>query len=333
VNAPDAHVEVPPNANSGRRAYFLALLRSRSVVYPLVLGAICPFLLGAYIRAPQLMVLAPATVATSVLAIAAFVADRRAKINFFSAFAARSGLEYVERWDIPAFTPLLGAGTDRWCEHWMMGQVVREPALSGGLGYFVYERRSESEGSAGRVGHTTEHTSLTICAVDIEPSLPLFKGVYLRPHRSFFELKRDWLAGARTRKVELESIAFAQKYELRIADDQDELLLRQLLSPSLVEWLAQHPLAPGFELRAGMLVVFLPRALDDAGNLTFLLDTAGEIARRVVAEVREASGSLAYAMLRQNGEDRRDIGGGRAPARRERGHSAALGSRRQAQDF
>jgi hypothetical protein len=50
-----------------------------------------------------------------------------------------------------------------------------------------------------------------------------------------------------------------------------------------------HPLVPGFELRAGALVVFVPKQLDNGGNLTFLLDAAREIARRVVREVEEES--------------------------------------------
>ena len=65
----------------------------------------------------------------------------------------------------------------------------------------------------------------------------------------------------------MESTQFVERYELRAAADQDELMLRRLLSPTVVSWLANHPLAPGFELKAGTLVVFVPRARD-AGNLT-----------------------------------------------------------------
>jgi hypothetical protein len=73
-----------------------------------------------------------------------------------------------------------------------------------------------------------------------------------------------------------------------MSTDQDEIPLRRPFSPTLVNWLAEHPLSPGFELRGGTLVVFVPRALEDGGNLTFLLDATREIARRVLSEVREA---------------------------------------------
>ena len=84
----------------------------------------------------------------------------------------------------------------------------------------------------------------------------------------------------------MESLAFSERYELLVADDQDEIMARQLLSPSLVVWLAEHPLAPGFELRAGMLVVFVGRSLEDEGNLTYLMDATRRIAARVADETR-----------------------------------------------
>jgi hypothetical protein len=110
-----------------------------------------------------------------------------------------------------------------------------------------------------------------------------------RQRRGIFEFRSDWLADTPTVVVELESAAFTEKHELRVSKEQDELRVRELFSPSLVSWLAGHPLAPGFELRAGALVVFVPRLLDEGGNLTYLLDAAREIARHVVREAEEES--------------------------------------------
>jgi hypothetical protein len=69
----------------------------------------------------------------------------------------------------------------------------------------------------------------------------------------------------------------------------DEQRVRQLLSPTLVSWLAEHPLVPGFELKAGALVVYVVRTLEDAGNLTFLLDATRHVAGRVLREVAEGA--------------------------------------------
>jgi hypothetical protein len=56
-----------------------------------------------------------------------------------------------------------------------------------------------------------------------------------------------------------------------------------------VNWLAEHSLSPGFELRGGTLVVFVPRALEDGGTLTYLLDATRAIALRILGEVHEAA--------------------------------------------
>jgi hypothetical protein len=99
----------------------------------------------------------------------------------------------------------------------------------------------------------------------------------------------DWLRRDRTHRVELESIAFNERYDLLRASDQDEVALRELFSPSLVDWLANHPLAPGLELRAGVLVVWLPGHVEDAGKLAFFLEGAHHLAGIVNREAQEAA--------------------------------------------
>jgi hypothetical protein len=280
------------NANSGRRSYFRDLIRAKPAAYALTLGCISAFVYGAYLQNPLVMTAGPVGVVVLVLVVTAIVADRRAAQSFFTSYAEGLGLEYVGDRELPCFTPLLGAGNRQWCKRWMMGDVVKEPRLSGGLGYFFYERRQQPGQVAGR-GRVVEKGHFTVCVIDVEQSLPLFKGVFLRQRRGIFEFQSDWLAATPSRAVELESTAFTDKYELRAAEDQDELLVRELFSPSLVDWLAGHPLAPGFELRAGALVMFVPKLLEDGGNLTYLLDAAREVARRVVREVEEENGTRA----------------------------------------
>jgi hypothetical protein len=123
--------------------------------------------------------------------------------------------------------------------------------------------------------------------IDLDSSLPLYHGVFLHPRRGLFPPYPDWLGRMPLRTVEVESTQFVERYELHAAADQDDLLMRQLLSPTVVDWLAQHPLTPGFELKAGTLVVFVPRPLDDPGNLTFMIDAATHLAERVRGEVAE----------------------------------------------
>jgi hypothetical protein len=200
--------------------------------------------------------------------------------RFFSSFARNVGLAYTTPAELPALTPLLRAGNRRHLEHWMHGRLPGE--LAGGVGHLVWERiELDSEGDE----HVRERHRFTVCVVDLEASISMFRGVYLQPRRGLFAPHSDWLKRARARGVEVESSDFTQRYELRLADDQGEVMLRRLLSPTLVSWLANHPLVPGFELKGGTLVVYVPRALTDAGNLTFLIDATRHLASKVLAEV------------------------------------------------
>jgi hypothetical protein len=88
--------------------------------------------------------------------------------------------------------------------------------------------------------------------------------------------------------VELESLRLHERYDLWVERSQDDLLLRQLFSPSFVAWLAEHPLEPCFEYRAGTLVVYLERRLEDAGRLGWLHDATAEIAERFALEIEQS---------------------------------------------
>jgi hypothetical protein len=278
---------VPPrNANAGRGGYFRGLVFSRPGIYALVLGCSATLVYGAYRGQPLLIVGGPVVVAALAVSVCWLVADRVAAHRFFAAFAESQRLIYVGRSQVPAFTPLLGAGDRQWCEHWMTGEVAPAHHLQGGLGHFVYEIRERRDLTSDD-DVVRERHRVTLCVVDIEASLPLFKGVFLHPRRGLVGHRTDWVRGHSTREIEVESTEFTARYKLRLSDEQDEGLARQLLAPTLVSLLATHPLSPAFELRAGTLTVFVERVLEDAGNLTFFLEAARDLAGRVVKEVDE----------------------------------------------
>jgi hypothetical protein len=294
TNAIDAHPAEPGafamTADSGQGRLFRAYVSSRPAVYAAVIGSAAAFVYGASQRDVLIMALGPLAVPALVILVAAVAADRGAAERFFRHYAGSVGLDYWGRAGLQPLTPLLGAGDRRWCEHWMAGRLPGDAPLSGGIGQLVWEeRRGRRRGDAIELGDVTVRHRATICVADLEDSIRVFHGVFVRPRRGLIATVPDWLSDTRTRPLEVESAAFSQRYELLAADDQDELLARQLLSPSLVLWLAEHPLEPGFELRAGMLVVFVDRALSDEGSLTFLLDAMKRIASRVVQETAEAA--------------------------------------------
>jgi hypothetical protein len=270
------------NADSGQRQLFRSYLGSAPAAYVMAFGSLAAFTVGAWQANLAIMLGGPAAIVLGVAGIAWYFADREAANNFFFEFASSVGLTYANQTDVLTMTPLLGAGNRRHVEQWMYGRLPGD--LSGGLGQFVWERiQKDSDGTTS----VKERNRFTICVADLDPSLPFFRGIYLHPRRGLFAPYSDWLGRTPVRTVEVESAAFVERYELRAASDQEDLLVRRLFAPTVVSWLANHPLAPGFELKAGTLCVFVPRALDDAGNLTYLIDATRYLAARVASEVGE----------------------------------------------
>jgi len=267
------------NADSGQGQLFRSYLGSAPAVYAMAFGSLAAFTLGAWKGSAAIMLGGPAVIVLAVAAIAWFCADRAAASDFYFGFASSVGLSYARRTDLLTLTPLLGAGSRRWAEQWMYGRLPG--GLTGGVGQLVWEV-IDKDRDVRRERHR-----FTLCVADLDPSLTYFRGVYLHPRRGLIGPYSDWLGRTPVRRVEVESTQFVERYDLRAATDQDELMLRRLLSPKVVSWLANHPLAPGFELKAGTLVVFVPRPLRDAGNLTYLIDATRMLAERVAGEVGE----------------------------------------------
>jgi hypothetical protein len=270
------------NADSGQVQLFRSYIGSAPAAYAMVFGSLAAFTVGAWQGSVAIMLGGPAAIVLGVAAVAWYCADRKAANDFYWGFASSVGLTYANQTSLLTLTPLLGAGNRRHVEQWMSGRLPGD--LSGGLGQLVWERiQKDSDGTTS----VKERNRFTICVVDLDPSLPYFRGVYLHPRRGLFAPYSDWLGRTPVRTVEVESSQFVERYELRAASDQEDLMLRRLLSPSVVSWLANHPLTPGFELKAGTLCVFVPKPLEDAGNLTYLIDAARHLAGRVAGEVGE----------------------------------------------
>jgi len=286
VSAP---ARVPANTNSTRAAHFRTLVGSGTAVVGGAIAAAIIFTIGAWQHGVPIMVGGPLAVLVLVPIICWFVADRRAENEFFNRYAEAHKMTHSPHWSVFELTPLLGGGDRRKCEHWM-----ESDPRGTGIGWFTYECRQDN----GDKPDTWESFDFTISMVDLgELGMRRFQGIYLHRKRGFFgrmDSDSNWLSGHRLEKIELESTAFCDKFDLWRERDQDEIVTRQLFAPSFVVWLTEHPLSPGFELRAGTLVVFLPDHIGEAGKLDWLLMAARDIAKRIQVELSDAAqaGSL-----------------------------------------
>ncbi len=277
------------DADSTRAAHLRRMIESRGVVYTLAIGVVGAVVLGAWLREPPVMLAGAVLVVLAVAGICFAVADRRSEEEFFRSFASARGFAYAPRAELLPLTPLLGAGDRRECRHWMQGPLG-EGLPQCGLGHFVFrEHRGDGKGE-----RWTCH-DFTVCVVEIEQGIVLYPGLFVERRRDLVDRLGGgrWLHTGSRRRVELESEALHQRCDLWVERSQDDVQLLRLFSPSFVAWLAEHPLHPCFEYRAGTLVVYLERTLEDAGRLSWMLDATAEIARRLRDEVGETAASRA----------------------------------------
>jgi|RhiMetdeSRZDD1v2_1073273.scaffolds.fasta_scaffold11624_4 hypothetical protein len=259
-------------------------MHGRAFAYWIVLGVVATVVAGAATHNLLLVAVGPVAVAAIALAVSFATADRQAELDFFAGYAATRGFDYVGDTSTMPLTPLLGAGDTRRCTHWMRGQLGG--SLGCGLGHYTYEVRDRDTRGRRQVRETRH---FTLCVIDIEAGITLFPGLFLCRRRGIFGRLdgHDWLSHRNRHKVELESAALCERYDLWVDDDQDELLLRELFVPSFEVLLAEHPLQACFEYRAGTLVVYVERVISDEGHLDWMREVSAAIAGRFGAEIKE----------------------------------------------
>ena len=158
------------NADSGQGQLFRSYLGSRLGAYTMALGSLAAFTIGAWQANVPIMLGGPAAVVLVVVAISWYAADRAAARDFYWGFANSVGLTYAASTQVLTLTPLLGAGDQRYVEHWMYGRLPG--ALSGGIGQLVWERVGrDSDGDQV----VKDRNRFTICTVDLDASLKLWE--------------------------------------------------------------------------------------------------------------------------------------------------------------
>lgn len=248
-------------------------MRSRTAFWWLFAGLGGGVVLAAAAHDVWIAVAGPLVAVAGVLRWAYRYAQRRGELEFFTALAPALGLRYMGEDGVFGVTPLLAAGDRRRFFHVMQGDGCK-------LGLYTYEIRRKN-----RNDQTVrwEPYHFTICELDLAPSMPSYPGVYVRRHQGLIH-GDDWLRDSRFERVQVESIAFSERYDVLTAPDQDPIALRQLLTPALIDWMASNPLSPGFELRAGVLVVWLPGHVEETGKLELFVDSARHIAETAARE-------------------------------------------------
>jgi hypothetical protein len=213
------------------------------------------------------------------------IADSRAADDFFHVYAKSRDLTLGGRTALPAATPLLRKGDDRYAERTLTGEIA--PGVGGSLALYTYVTEStDSQGNRDRSYHpfTLGMVEVPECVAHV-PELYCQRKVGLRALEKFEDVFRN-----SKERVELESSALDDKYEIFSAKGQDANWLRQLFSPTFIVWLTEAaPDKFAFELVGGTLVAYVHRHREDTSDLDQVGAATAAVARRLQEESSESA--------------------------------------------
>jgi hypothetical protein len=281
--APTAAQPPPDDADDLRGFHFRRLMRSTGVlvliaIVVLAAGGACAVFVGPAVGG----IAALATFLLALLAVFA-IADSRAEDAFFQTYAGQRGLELGGRAPLPPTTPLLQKGDDRYAERTLSGPFA--DGVEGILALYTYEeetRDSKGNKQTSYYRYTVGLVPVPEC-VDLVPELYCQRKFGLRAlegFEDFFRTKKE--------RVELESEALDERYEIFAGKNQDANWLRQLFSPTFIVWL--NDAAPekfAFELVDGTLCCYVSGHKKKAEELDEIGVAAAAVTRRLRDESLE----------------------------------------------
>jgi hypothetical protein len=274
---------LPDDANDLRSFHFRRLLGRpgtwiATAVFVLVAGIAAAIYLGAAIGAGA----AVAALIVSLLIVFA-IADSRSEGDFFTVYAAQRGMSLSGRGRLPPMTPLLRKGDDRYAEHSFAGPLAA--GIDGVLALYTYEE----ETSDGKGGRETNYYRYTVGLVEIPECAAQVPELFCQHRFGLRALEGLEDAFRRSKqRVELESDALDERYEIFSDKGQDQVWLRRLFSPTFVVWLGEEaPQKFAFELLAGYLCCYFKGHKKSAAELDVIRAATGTVAARLREESLE----------------------------------------------
>jgi hypothetical protein len=211
------------------------------------------------------------------------IADSRAADAFFAAYCQQRGLALGGKGPLPAATPLLRKGDDRYAERTLSGPIA--DGFDGTLALYTYEEETtDSEGNrqTSYYRYTLGLVAVPDCA-SLVPELYCQRKFGLRALEKFEDVfRRD------KERVKLESEALDERYEIFAGKGQDANWLRQLFSPTFIVWLSEStPSKFAFELVEGNLCCYVSGHKENAADLDAIAGATGAVAKRLHDEANE----------------------------------------------
>ncbi len=281
---PDAAATASPDdADALRGFHFKRLLRK-----PLTQGLIAAAVLIVGIAvaaavAPLLGLIAAAVVLVAGIAIVFVIADSRAADAFFAAYAQQHDLVLGGRSALPAATPLLRKGDDRYAERTLTGLLGEN--VGGTLALYTYEdENTDADGN-----RETNYYRYTLGLAEVPECIARVPELYCQRKFGLRSLEKFEDVFRRSKeRVKLESEALDKRYEIFAGKEQDPVWLRRLFTPTFIVWLTESaPEKFAFELVDGTLCCYVNGHKEDAADLDAIAAATASVARRLVDEATE----------------------------------------------
>jgi hypothetical protein len=208
---------------------------------------------------------------------------RRLEVGAMQGYAAQRGLSFAPTGTLPATTPLLSAGSRRETQDVMTGNLPG--GLEGTLAHYTfYVRRQSSDNRTRYVPYpqTVVLTQLPESAIFVKHLTVHGEG----PLKTLTLFGADFSSDVDV--VEFESTALGKRFQIKTSETQDQVWLRELFSPTFIDWLATGtPKEFSFELVDGLLVVAVGERYNRPDQLDWFCGVAKYVRDRIHKEVRE----------------------------------------------
>jgi hypothetical protein len=211
------------------------------------------------------------------------IADSRAEEAFFVRYADSHGLALGGRSPLPATTPLLRKGDERYAERTLSGPLA--DGVDGVLALYTYEEEStDSDGN-----RETNYYRYTVGLVQIPECASFVPELYAQRKFGLRALEKLEDAFRRSKqRVKLESDALDERYEIFVGSGQDANWVRQLFSPTFIVWMTDDaPEKFAFELVDGALCCYVHNHEKKAADLDRMRAATAAVATRLRQESLE----------------------------------------------
>jgi hypothetical protein len=284
TSAPTPPPEGAPDDADDLRGFYFRLLLGKPLTWILVgLETVAVGVALAVLVGPLIGLAAAAGALLLGLLVVLLIADSRAEDAFFDFYGQQHGMTVYGRSRLPQATPLLRRGDDRYAERTLEG--VLGDGVDGMVALYTYEEETtDSEGNSqtNYYRYTVGLAAVPECAGFV-PELYCQRKFGLRA----LEKLEDVFRRSKER-VELESEALDERYEIFAGKQQDANRMRQLFSPTFIVWLTDSaPEKFAFELVDGNLCCYVSGHKKKAAELDEIRAASTAVATRLREEALE----------------------------------------------